>query len=83
MQAADVLLMLDEVQTGVGRTGTLFAYEQYGVKPNVVTAAKGLGGGLPIGAVLADEKPAGSCPAACTAARLGATRWPAQAHARC
>ena len=55
----DVLLMLDEVQTGVGRTGTLFAYEQYGVKPNVVTAAKGLGGGLPIGAVLADEKTGG------------------------
>lgn len=49
------LFMVDEVQTGVGRSGTLFAYEQYGLHPNVVTAAKGLGGGLPIGAVLADK----------------------------
>lgn len=52
----DILFMVDEVQTGIGRTGTLFAYEQYGVKPNVITMAKGLGGGLPIGAVMADEK---------------------------
>ena len=50
----DLLLIVDEVQTGIGRTGTMFCFEQYGIHPNVVTAAKGLGGGLPIGAVLAD-----------------------------
>jgi acetylornithine/N-succinyldiaminopimelate aminotransferase len=50
-----ILLMLDEVQTGVGRTGTLWAYEQTGVEPDVMTLAKGLAGGVPIGAVLAKE----------------------------
>lgn len=50
-----LLLMLDEVQTGMGRTGTLFAYEQYGIVPDVLTLAKGLGGGFPIGAMLARE----------------------------
>ncbi|MDO4270708.1 MAG: aspartate aminotransferase family protein [Eubacteriales bacterium] len=49
----DLLLIIDEVQTGVGRTGSLFCFQQYGVKPDVVTMAKGLGGGAPIGAVLA------------------------------
>ena len=52
----DVLLMVDEVQTGIGRTGTLLACEQYGIVPDVATLAKGLGGGLPIGAVLFGEK---------------------------
>ena len=47
-----VLLMIDEVQTGNGRTGSLYAYMQYGISPDVVTTAKGLGGGLPIGATL-------------------------------
>jgi len=51
-----VVLILDEIQTGVGRTGTLFAYEQYGVEPDVMTLAKGLGGGVPIGAILTKEK---------------------------
>lgn len=51
-----VLLIFDEVQTGIGRTGTLFAYEQYGVQPDILTTAKGLGGGLPIGAMLCREE---------------------------
>lgn len=51
----DLLFIVDEVQTGIGRTGSLFCYEQYGVSPDVVTMAKGLGGGLPIGAVMASE----------------------------
>lgn len=51
----DVLLIFDEVQTGMGRTGTLFAYEQYNVQPDIMTLAKGLGGGLPIGACLATD----------------------------
>jgi acetylornithine/N-succinyldiaminopimelate aminotransferase len=50
------LLILDEVQTGNGRTGRLFAYEHEGIRPDIVTTAKGLGGGLPIGAVLAREE---------------------------
>lgn len=55
----DILLMIDEVQTGNGRTGTLYAYMQYGITPDVVTTAKGLGGGLPIGACLMGEKAEG------------------------
>jgi len=51
--AADALLILDEVQTGIGRTGTWFAHQADGVRPDVMTLAKGLGGGLPIGAVIA------------------------------
>lgn len=49
-------LILDEVQTGMGRTGSLFAYEQYGVLPDIVSAAKALGGGFPIGAMLTTDK---------------------------
>jgi acetylornithine aminotransferase len=52
----DILLVVDEVQTGMGRTGTLFAYEQFGIQPDVMTLAKGLGGGLPIGACVATDK---------------------------
>ena len=51
----DMLLIIDEVQTGIGRTGSLFAFQQYGIRPDVVTMAKGLGGGVPIGAVLAAD----------------------------
>ena len=54
--AHDILIIVDEVQTGVGRTGTFLACEQFGLKPDLVTLAKGLGGGLPIGAVLASKK---------------------------
>lgn len=50
-----ILLMFDEIQTGIGRTGTMFAYEQYGIQPDVMTLAKGLGGGVPIGACIATD----------------------------
>lgn len=52
----DIILMVDEVQTGNGRTGKMYAYMNYGIKPDVVTTAKGLGGGLPIGAAILSEK---------------------------
>ena len=52
----DILLIFDEVQTGIGRTGKLFAYEHFGIVPNVMTLAKGLGSGFPIGAMIVDEK---------------------------
>nr|PZN41026.1 MAG: acetylornithine transaminase [Bacillota bacterium] len=74
------LLILDEIQCGMGRTGTFFAYQGYGVEPDIVTLAKGLGGGLPIGAILATPEVAaafqpgdhgstfGGNPVACAAA---------------
>lgn len=52
----DILFIDDEVQAGIGRTGTFFTYEQYGFKPDIVSFAKGIGGGLPIGGVLTNEK---------------------------
>ena len=52
----DWLLLIDEVQTGVGRTGTLFAFQQYGLAPDVVSFAKGIAGGLPFGGVMANER---------------------------
>ncbi len=52
----DIVLMIDEVQTGNGRTGKLYAYEHYGITPDVVTTAKGIGGGLPLGAAMLGEK---------------------------
>ncbi len=79
--ARNILLIFDEVQTGIGRTGTLFAYEQFRVQPDIMTLAKGLGGGIPIGACLATENIAqaftygthgstfGGNPLACTVAR--------------
>jgi predicted acetylornithine/succinylornithine family transaminase len=74
-----LLLILDEIQTGVGRTGRWFAFEHFGIRPDVVTLAKGLGGGVPIGALLATEAASafvpgdhgstfGGNPLACTAA---------------
>ena len=57
------LLVFDEVQTGVGRTGAFFAWQSYGVRPDAVTLAKGLANGLPIGALLvADDAPTGFVP---------------------
>ena len=54
----DLMLVFDEVQCGVARTGTLYAYEQYGVAPDIMASAKGIGGGFPMGACLATEKAA-------------------------
>jgi acetylornithine/N-succinyldiaminopimelate aminotransferase len=54
----DLLLVLDEVQCGVARTGTLYAHEQYGITPDIMASAKGIGGGFPLGACLATEKAA-------------------------
>jgi len=56
LQEQNILLMVDEVQTGNGRTGSLYAYMQYGLHPDVVSTAKGLAGGLPMGATLLSEK---------------------------
>lgn len=52
----DIILIADEIQTGIGRCGTLFAYENFGIEPDIVTMAKGLGGGVPVGAFLAKQK---------------------------
>ncbi|MCF0106958.1 MAG: aspartate aminotransferase family protein [Holdemanella sp.] len=52
----DILVCVDEVQTGIGRTGTLFAYQQFGIEPDIISIAKGLGGGFPIGGFMVGEK---------------------------
>lgn len=52
----DVLLLIDEVQTGVGRTGSLFCFQQYGIEPDIVSFAKGIAGGLPMAGIMAGEK---------------------------
>jgi len=54
----NVVLILDEIQSGMGRTGKFFAYEHFGIKPDIVTLAKGLAGGVPIGAFVATDKAA-------------------------
>ena len=54
----DLMLVLDEVQCGMARTGTLYAYEQYGIEPDILATAKGIGGGFPLGACIASEKAA-------------------------
>ncbi len=58
-QEKDILLIVDEIQTGMGRTGRIFSYFHYGIEPDIVTVAKALGGGLPIGATVMSEKVAG------------------------
>ncbi len=55
-KAEDIILIIDEVQTGNGRTGELYAYMHFGIEPDIVSTAKGLGGGLPLGATLLGEK---------------------------
>ncbi len=77
----DILFMVDEVQTGISRTGAVYCYQNYGIKPDVITSAKGLGGGVPIGACLCTNKLAdvmtagthgttfGGNPIACAAAK--------------
>jgi len=83
--ARGILLILDEIQTGMGRTGSLFAYEQFGVEPDIMALAKGLGSGMPIGAIMAKENAAvftpgehgstfGGNPVTCAAA-YAATRY--------
>lgn len=65
----DWLLLVDEVQTGIGRTGSLFAFQQFGIQPDVVSFAKGIAGGLPLGGILTDEK----CSAVLTPGTHGST----------
>ena len=67
----DWLLLIDEVQTGVGRTGSLFAFQQYGIQPDAVSFAKGIAGGLPFGGVMAERSAAMSSPPAPTAPPSG------------
>ena len=67
-----LLLVFDEIQAGMGRTGSLWAYQQYGVEPDVMTLAKALGGGLPIGATLLTQKVADALQAGDHAATFGA-----------
>lgn len=70
---SNTLLILDEVQTGIGRTGKLFAYEHYGVEPDIMTLAKALGNGLPIGAMLAKDAVASAFTPGSHASTFGGT----------
>jgi acetylornithine/succinyldiaminopimelate/putrescine aminotransferase len=70
-QQKKLLLIYDEIQVGMGRTGKLFAYEHYGVPPDIMTMAKGLAGGVPIGATLAIEEVAKSFTPGTHAATFG------------
>jgi len=79
---AGILLILDEVQTGMGRTGTLFAYQHWGVEPDIMTLAKALAGGIPMGAMLAREHAAKSFVPGSHASTFGGTPFvSAVAHA--
>jgi acetylornithine/N-succinyldiaminopimelate aminotransferase len=69
----DLLLIVDEIQTGMGRTGKLFAYEHYGIEPDIITLAKGLGSGFPIGAMLGKAKLADAFAAGSHGSTFGGT----------
>ena len=71
--AKGILLILDEVQTGMGRTGALFAYEHAKIEPDIMTLAKALANGLPMGAMLAKEKVAAAFPPGSHASTFGGT----------
>jgi acetylornithine/succinyldiaminopimelate/putrescine aminotransferase len=78
--AAGALLVFDEVQCGLGRTGKLWGYENYGVEPDLMSLAKPLAGGLPIGAVLLKQKVADVMkPGGCTSLLQRLSVWPANA----
>jgi acetylornithine/N-succinyldiaminopimelate aminotransferase len=70
-KSRDILLLIDEVQTGVGRTGSLFCFQQYGIEPDAVTFAKGIAAGLPFGGVLAAKSCAGTLSAGTHATTFG------------
>lgn len=74
-QTYGALLIVDEVQTGIGRTGTLFAYEQFDISPDVITIAKGLGSGFPVGAMLGKNMSSQRLAQVCTAPRLAEMLW--------
>lgn len=69
----DLLLIIDEVQTGIGRTGQYFGFQNYELKPDIVSCAKGLGGGFPIGATIVSEKVAKKLTPSCHASTFGGT----------
>ncbi len=73
--ANDALLIFDEVQTGVGRTGSLYAYMQYGVAPDILTTAKALGGGFPVGAMLTTDRVAPSLGLGTHGSTYGGNAW--------
>ncbi len=77
------LLMLDEIQTGIGRTGQWFAFQHEGIVPDVMTLAKGLGNGVPIGACLARGRAPSCSPPAAMAARSAVIHWPAGSVVLC
>ena len=78
-----IILGMDEVQSGMGRTGKLFAYEWSGIAPDVMSSAKGIGGGFPLGAVLAKEQFAKALMPGTHGTTLAATRWPARPATPC
>ena len=72
----NALLVLDEVQSGMGRSGKLFAYEHYGIKPDIITTAKALGGGFPVSAMLTTHEIASVMAPGVHGTTTAATRWP-------